>query len=197
MCSSDLVDLDTMSGEDLGLSVERCVIAVFADQHMGQQCGARQSLGDRSFRCWGLMDRPARAAAVLRPADAQHAQACRHEVEHLADALTDRMKSAAATGTDCAGDVACYIFTRQAIRQRLTSWCRFGTIIIDARRQRRAHPGNVDIEVFETERKLIIVQPLRSPAELRALQALNNRLETVHLGARSLQFVPLIGGLRG
>ena len=77
------------------------------------------------------------------------------------------------------------------------SWCSFGAVLIEARRQRRLHPGNIDIEVFQTECKLITVQSLRPPAELRALQVMNDRPETLDLDARSLQLGPLIGGLRG
>jgi hypothetical protein len=77
------------------------------------------------------------------------------------------------------------------------SWCSFESVLIDARRQRRLHPGNVDIEVFQAECKLITVEALRSPAELRALQVMNDRPETLDLGARSLQLGPLIGSLRG
>ena len=69
---------------------------------------------------------------------------------------------------------------------------RSGPIIIDAGRQRRLHPGNVDIEVFEPERELITIQPLRSPTELRALQVMNDRPETLDLGARSRQLSSLI-----
>jgi hypothetical protein len=107
------------------------------------------------------------------------------------------MKSTATTGTDGAPNVTGYVFARQAIRQWLTSWCRFGAVIIDARRQRRLHPGNVDIEIFQSERKLITVQSLRTLAKLRTLQVMNDRTKTLDLGARSLQLGPLIGGLRG
>src|SRR4029077_6680482 len=152
VCQGRSVKLDTMAAEDLRLSVERGVIAVFAAQHVGEQSRARQSLRDWPFRRRCLVDRPAGAAAVLRPADAQHAQACRHEVEHLADALTDRMKGTPTAGAGTAFDVDCYVLALKAIGKRLTPWSSFFTI--RARRQRRLHPSNVNIQVFETEREL-------------------------------------------
>ena len=77
------------------------------------------------------------------------------------------------------------------------SWCSFGAVLIEARRQRRLHPGNVDVEVFQPERKLIIVEALRPPAELGALQALNDQSQALDLGTRPRQLGSLIGGLGG
>ncbi len=65
------VDLDTVAGQDLGLSVERHVVGVAADDDMGQQRRCRQSLRDRLFRRRRLMQRAAAATGVLGPTDAQ------------------------------------------------------------------------------------------------------------------------------
>jgi hypothetical protein len=92
-------------------------------------------------------------------------------------------------------DVDRYVLALEAIGKRLTSWCSFGAAIIDARRQGRLHPRDVNVEVFEPERKLITIQPLRSPAELGALQLMNNRSEALGLGTRSLQLGSLVSGL--
>ena len=69
------VELDAVAGEDLALAVERQVVAVLADQHMGQQARARHALGDRPLRCRRLVDRPAGPAAVAGPADAHAPEA--------------------------------------------------------------------------------------------------------------------------
>ena len=156
-----------------------------------------QPLGDRSLRRRCLMNRPAGTTAILPPADAQHAQARRHEVEHLADVLTDRMKSAATAGAIAAREVDGYVFTRQAVWKRLTSWSSFRTVINEARRHRRLRPGNVDIEILEPKCKLITVEPLRPATELRALQTLNDQSEVLDLGARLRQFGSLVSGLSG
>ena len=81
--------------------------------------------------------------------------------------------------------------------QRPVAVDRFGTVIIDARRQRRLHPCNVDIEILQSERKLITVQPLRSPAKLRTLQMMNDRPETLYLGPCLRKLGSLVGGLGG
>ena len=60
------------------------------------------------------------------------------------------MKGTATAGTGTRRDIARDIFAREAIWEQPTSWCS-GADIIDAGRQRRLHPGNVDIEVFEPE----------------------------------------------
>jgi hypothetical protein len=70
-----------------------------------------------------------------------------------------------------------------------------GTVL--ARRQRRLHPGDIDLEVFETKRKLITIQSLRTAAELRALRALNDQSQALDLGACSRQLGSLTSGLRG
>ena len=73
------------------------MIAIFADEHMGEQSRCRQSLGDRSFGRGRLMDGAAGAAAVFGAADAQHTKLGWHKIEHLTDALAGRMQRATAT----------------------------------------------------------------------------------------------------
>jgi hypothetical protein len=86
-----------MPSEDLGLPIERCVAAVLADQHLGDEPRRGQTLGDQTVRCRHLMDRAASAAAVFGATNAHDAQLRRDPVEHLARRLADRME-AAATG---------------------------------------------------------------------------------------------------
>src|SRR5271169_3475878 len=63
------VDRDAVPGEDLALPVKRKVIAVLGDQDMSQKTGTGEALGDRTLRGGRLMDDPAGAAAIARPAD--------------------------------------------------------------------------------------------------------------------------------
>ena len=78
-----------MPREDLALTIERQVVAIFAHQNMRQQARARHSLGDGALRRSSLVDRPAGAATIFGTPDAQNPQPCRHEVEHLTDRLAD------------------------------------------------------------------------------------------------------------
>src|ERR1700722_5780896 len=92
------VDLDAMPGEDLALPVEWKVIAVFGHQDMSEQGRTGQPLADRPPRGGGLMDGPARPAAIARPADSDDPKPRRHMIEHLADRLADQVQLAAAAG---------------------------------------------------------------------------------------------------
>src|ERR1700681_2184256 len=92
------VDLDPVPGEDLALPVKRKVIAVLGDQDMSEKTGTGEALGNRTLGGGRLMNSPAGAAAIARPADADDLQPCGHMIEHLADTLADDMQFAAAAG---------------------------------------------------------------------------------------------------
>jgi pimeloyl-ACP methyl ester carboxylesterase len=92
------IQLDTLAAEDLALSVERKVIAVFGDQDMGEQGGTGQSLGDRTLQGGGLMDGPASPATITGAANTDDPKPRRYMVEHLADGLADHMQPATAAG---------------------------------------------------------------------------------------------------
>ena len=115
-------------------------------------------------------------------ADAQHAQACRHEVEHLADALADRMEWTATAGTDATPDVERHVLARQVVRKRLSPQHGFKVRTVNHRCQRRRGPCDVGVEVLKSARKLVAVEPFRSSTELRTLQALNDEPKPLDLG---------------
>src|SRR6185503_19452990 len=75
------VQLDALPREYLALPIKRKMIAVFGNQHMGEQGGGRQALGDRPLWSGGLMDRAAGPAAIAWPADADHSQLCGNMIE--------------------------------------------------------------------------------------------------------------------
>ena len=59
------------------------------------------------------MDRTAGTAAIFGTANAQYTEARRHEVEHLADGLTDHMEGTAAARAEPALiNVECYVLAR-------------------------------------------------------------------------------------
>jgi len=104
-----------MPREDLALTIEWQVIAIFAHQNMRQQARARHSLGDGALRRSSLVDRPAGAATIFGTSDAQNPQPCWHEVKHLTDALADQMERTAAAGTDALFNIERHIFTGQMV----------------------------------------------------------------------------------
>src|SRR5262249_35032047 len=123
------VNLDAVPGENLALTVERGVVAIFAHQHMSQQAGGRQTFSDRPLGCRSLVDRAAATAAVLRPTNAQYPQSCRDEVEHLADRLADCMKRTATAGAYTVLDIEFDILPRQMVGKRRPPRRGFGIVV--------------------------------------------------------------------
>ena len=111
--------VDAMTGEDLRLPIKRGMIAVFCDQHLGDEARGCQAVCDQPLRCSGLHDVFAGAAGVLRTQDTQHPQLRRNPVEHLADALTDGVNRSSAARTSIAADIENDGFARKMVRQRL------------------------------------------------------------------------------
>ena len=83
------LQFDAMAGEDLRLPIERSVVAVFADQHLGEQRRRRQTAGNRPVRRGCLGHGIAPAAGVFRARDAQYTELGGNPIQHLADALPD------------------------------------------------------------------------------------------------------------
>ena len=44
--------------------------------------------------------------------------------------------------------------------------------------------GNIGVEVFQSESKLVAIDPFRSRSELRALEPPNDKLESIDLSLR-------------
>ena len=178
-----------MPGEDLALPIERQVIAVFGDQDMGEEAGGGHAFGDRPLRGRRLVDGAAGPAAVARPADADDPKPRRHMVEHLADGLADRMQRAAAAGAGLlleyrsahprAADAPAGSADRSA-----TGLGRLGASM---RRKRGFGPRDIGVEVFKAELQLVVIEPFGPPAELAALQLLDDELEPLDLGLRLRQ----------
>src|ERR1700688_1491188 len=108
------------------------------------------------------MNHAAATAALSWTAAARDAQACRHEVEHLADVLADRMERTTAAGTDMPIDVECDVLARQIVGKRLSPRRGLKISIVD--RDGRMHLSSCDIgvEIFEPEQKLVAAEPFRS-----------------------------------
>ncbi len=142
---------------------------------MRQETRARHSLGDGALGCGSLMDRAAGTATIFGTPNAQHPKACRHEVEHLADRLTDRVERTAAAGTDVLIDVLVHILAWQMAGKSLPPRCWLAAS--SARRCLRMmclRSFNIGLKVFQTESQLIAIDPFRAAPELRALQPMND-----------------------
>lgn len=143
-------EIDTVSGEDLRLSTERRVIAIFGDQHLREQPRRRQSASDRPLRCRRLGDRAAGAAGAFRTQNALDAKLRWNPIQHLAHALADRMQRAAAICASLAVDVEADILAGQMIGQRLASGRRLSRLCFLGRTA-LADARNIAVEIFEGE----------------------------------------------
>lgn len=90
------LDVNALAGVDLGLAVERQVIAVLRDEHLGEQPRAGKPAGDGPLRGRRLHHRRAGAAALLRAHVADHPEGGRHVLEHLRDVLAEGDQHSAA-----------------------------------------------------------------------------------------------------
>ena len=108
-----------LAGVDLGLPVERQVIGVFGDQHLGDRRLGRQAALDQPRRRGRLHhDVLASPAGVFGPAHDQHPELRRHDVEALAHVLADPMQRAPAAGAGMIVDIDHHLDARQMCRQR-------------------------------------------------------------------------------
>ena len=158
------------------------MIAVLADQHVSQQAGTGQPLGDRPLRRDRLMDRAARSAAILGTTDADDPQAGWYPVEHLAHRLADRMQGAATARTGLRPEIEVHVLALQRIGKagtvRSTGRRLFGR---GNHRQEFFDTGDVGAEIFQAELQLAVLETLGAPAELQTLQLLHDQPQALDL----------------
>jgi hypothetical protein len=155
--------------------------------------------GDRPLRSgslhYPLLTGP---AGVAGSADHLHPQLGRHEVEHLARVLADRVQVTAAAGAGLVLDVDQHLDPRQVRRQ--------GAQVAPARSRRprwiaalgggflrRLGRGDGLLEVFQAQLELVGVELLRAAAELAALQLPDQEPKLLDLGLRRL--IPGLGSI--
>jgi hypothetical protein len=146
-------EIGAMTVEDLRLPIERKMIAVFADQHVREQRRRRQTASDQSLGRAGLHHLAAGAAGVFRAGGAHDTKLRWDPIQHLADALTNQMESAATAATDPVLYVEQNVFAWQMIGQRPASRRRVG-FRCDLR-LRFLEAANVAVEILQTECKLV------------------------------------------
>ena len=113
------IEVDALPGVDLGLAIERQMIGVFGDQHLGDRRLGRQAALDQPRRRRRLHHHVlASPAGVFGPAHDQHPELRRHDVEPLADVLADPMQRVAAARAGVVVDIDHHLDARQMCRQR-------------------------------------------------------------------------------
>jgi hypothetical protein len=173
-------ELDAVTVEDLRLPIEWKVIAVFADQHVREQRGRRQTASDQPLRRAGLHNLVTDSAGVFGPGRAHDAKLSWYPIQHLADALTDQMESTATAAADPVLYVKQNVFAWQMIGQLTTSRRRFG-FRYDLR-LRFLEAANIAVEILKAECELVGVDAFGATAELHSLQLFDDGLETFNLG---------------
>src|SRR5579859_2758245 len=173
-------EIDAVAGEDLRLPIERGVIAVLADQHLGKQCRRCQAAGDHPLRSRSLHHCLAGPAGIFGASGADHAQLRRNPVQHLAHALSDHMQRTTTAGAGHLINIEPHVLTWQMIGQRLAMGRPFSLLFLDPRTV-LLFPGEIAVEILKPERQLIGIEALGTAAELRALQLLDDGFETLDL----------------
>ena len=113
------VEGDPLPGVDLRLAVERQMVGVFGDEHMGDRRLGRQAALDQSRRSRRLHHGAlAGPAGVFGTARHQHAELRRHDIEPLGDIFADPVQPALAAGAGLVVDVDDRLDARQMRGQR-------------------------------------------------------------------------------
>ena len=107
------------AGKDLGLAVERQVVAVFVDNDMCEQSLGCHAAVDWTLGRGGLNHRFfTAAAAITRPADDADAQLSRDIIQHLGTIFADDVERLATTRTGLVFDIDDGLDPGQMLRQR-------------------------------------------------------------------------------
>ena len=116
------IEFEAVSRKNLRLAIERNVVAVFADQNVGEQPGACQPFRDWTVWCRCLMQLAAGSTSVLGAANADDAKTGRNIVQHFADGLADFVDFTATAWASGGIDVKRHVLTIEMIRQTETAF---------------------------------------------------------------------------
>ena len=148
------IEIDALPGVDLGLAIQRQMVGIFGHQNLGDGRLGRQAALDQPRRRRRLHDTVLAApAGVFGPADDEHPELRRHDVQPLAHVLADPVQFALAAGAGLVVDVDDHLDPRQMRRQRAAVGAALGGPRSSFGRSR-----------------LILLPPHRSPPSARRLR---------------------------
>ncbi len=111
------VEIDALAAHDLRLPIERKVIGIFGDQHMGDGRFRRQPSLDQASRGWSLNDTvSAGTASIFGAAGDNDAELRRDHVQPLGDIFANAMQATAA-GADQAFRLDHLLHTGKMLRK--------------------------------------------------------------------------------
>src|SRR5712671_7154902 len=119
----------------------------------------------------------------LRRTKTDDPQPRRDVVEHLARRLADQVQRAATAGAGLMLDIEPDVLAGEVRRQArpLVSGPRCISLGL-GKRKAGFDTGKIGVEVLEAKLQLIVIEPLGPPAELAALELLDNESEPLDLG---------------
>ena len=126
------IQLYSFARIDLRLPIQRQVVTIFRNQHMGQKSRARHPAHDRTARCFRLHDLVAARTGQLRPNVPDHFEMFRHPLQHFRDIFPERLQFTATVRASFLLRQNLARLPRQMRRQRLP--CTFRRLIHDQTR---------------------------------------------------------------
>src|SRR6266540_4458110 len=178
------IELNAVAREDLRLSIQRRVIAIFADQDLREQRRRRQATCDRTLRRRRLVHGPTGPAAIFGAANPDDTEPRGHPVQHLADALADAMQCAATARTGVRRSVEHDVFAWEVIGQWLAPglgvlWFGLGLWLCLGMRK-------VALDVLQSKRELVGIKTFGATPILRPLKLPDDQLEPFDLAVAPL-----------
>jgi len=194
------IQIEPFAVEDLALAVERQVIGIFADQHMGQEARPRTATLDRAGRQRRLDEAFAAGAGQPGPHDAVHDEAAGDIFQLLGDIFSDPAQAATAVSAGLGTGRQFHFHPRDMIRDRAA--LRF-VLLFDVRQiHPRRHRRSGDLAGLQRQLQLFCrlrrrAKPVRAVPSQLVPQLLDQDRLRLHLGQKPRgEAAQLLGVLR-
>ena len=173
------VERDALPGVDLRLTIERQMVCIFGDQHMGDGRLRRQTTFDQSRRGRRLDDGAlAGAAGVLGTPRHQNTELSRNDVEPLGNVFADPMQRALAAWAGLVVDIDDGLDARQMCWQGAAVRAALSGCLLTFRRRTgfrfRRRASLCLLDLFERKQHLVFRERLGAPPEAVSLHLLDD-----------------------